>query len=662
MSLFSKTLHAGININDRSIELIILNDVDHPKRIEHAARVTLASGTIERGIIKEPQRLVRALASVKAQAGIKEKTGIRATISLSEDLVYPFTVTFDPTTPQEKKRFLIEEEAKNRIPIPRNELILFRIPGEPHPHITFLYAIRKNVALAYERALAEVGITVDHIEPESIAISRFLLPDVHRQQSTTIIDIGTNITHCITLFEGYPILSQVIPHGADTLRATIAKKTKKASQDHTKKINSIFGPFADLLKEKILHADTFSSMYRSLKRDNKIVLVGGGSLLPHIAESCQEKIKRPVSTGTLTRVMEIPTALKRELALYAQAIGSALRETSKIAGFSLEIVEQEHAEKKKLLSLTQFKSRTTLLIIFFVLLIVLLIALVLRQQRQNPSNNNPALSNSSQQTENQDSMTGESIDVFTVNISPSSTLLSYSVLTETTTDEQKITTTGEETIAGQITGVVVFHNDTSAEKPLVASTRILSPDGFIFRTDDAIVIPANGTIEANVTSDEENLETDIAENTRFSVPGLSASNQQVIYAINSEKLSANSGVKILSDEDVATALDLAKEALQDELEAAFKQREDVSTLVSFIPEQTKFTTTSDPDVGSEAAEATVTITATGTALSFPLAELQNLAYGQIGVEATIKTLSVTVSSFDAQTKTGSIGITVQYVR
>ncbi len=60
-------------------------------------------------------------------------------------------------------------------------------------------------------------------------------------------------------------------------------------------------------------------------------------------------------------------------------------------------------------------------------------------------------------------------------------------------------TTGEETLGGEeVTGIVNLINKYNKNQTLVATTRLLSTDGKLFRLKEAVNIPAGGTISAAV--------------------------------------------------------------------------------------------------------------------------------------------------------------------
>ena len=96
--------------------------------------------------------------------------------------------------------------------------------------------------------------------------------------------------------------------------------------------------------------------------------------------------------------------------------------------------------------------------------------------------------------------------------------------------------TSEDESTGLVMGTVTLINKYNKTQPLVAKTRLLSPDGKLFRLKEAVSIPAGGTATASVYADKNGSDMAVDANTRFTIPGLWAGIQDRIYAENSAPL------------------------------------------------------------------------------------------------------------------------------
>jgi len=128
-------------------------------------------------------------------------------------------------------------------------------------------------------------------------------------------------------------------------------------------------------------------------------------------------------------------------------------------------------------------------------------------------------------------------------------------------------TSGEEILGEEVTGQVTLINKYNKTQPLVINTRLLSPDGKLFRLKEAVSIPAGGSVIANVYADKPSAEMAINAPTHFTIPGLWAGIQDRIYGESSEPFNYGSQVKkFIKQKD----LDLAKKDITEVLNLKVK--------------------------------------------------------------------------------------------
>ena len=114
------------------------------------------------------------------------------------------------------------------------------------------------------------------------------------------------------------------------------------------------------------------------------------------------------------------------------------------------------------------------------------------------------------------------------------------------------------------TGQLSIHNNMTFAQPLVATTRFLSADGVLFRLSNQVNVPAGGTVDAEVYADVEGASGNIAA-THFTIPGLSAAKQELVYADSAEVFVGGTFTRaVVSEAEMNTAADtLSGELLQD---------------------------------------------------------------------------------------------------
>lgn len=122
---------------------------------------------------------------------------------------------------------------------------------------------------------------------------------------------------------------------------------------------------------------------------------------------------------------------------------------------------------------------------------------------------------------------------------------------------------GKASAPGRSTGRATIINDTSKSYVFVATTRLLSKDGVLFRMKSPSPIPAGGSVTVDVYADEPGSGGDIGA-TVFTIPGLPPALQKDIYAKSGASMSggsARSKSKTVTQDDI----DAAKKSLVDKL-------------------------------------------------------------------------------------------------
>ncbi|MBI5135660.1 hypothetical protein HZA86_05540 [Candidatus Uhrbacteria bacterium] len=89
---------------------------------------------------------------------------------------------------------------------------------------------------------------------------------------------------------------------------------------------------------------------------------------------------------------------------------------------------------------------------------------------------------------------------------------------------------------GKAEGVVTITNRTTRAQPLVPTTRLLSPQGVLFRTTEFVTVPGGGAVDVHVVADQPGSAGDIGPTT-FILPGLWKGAQEQITGANAKPMS-----------------------------------------------------------------------------------------------------------------------------
>jgi len=121
--------------------------------------------------------------------------------------------------------------------------------------------------------------------------------------------------------------------------------------------------------------------------------------------------------------------------------------------------------------------------------------------------------------------------------------------------------TEEKDIISDTVGKVTIINNYSKDQQLVATTRLLSPDGVLLRIKSDIKVPAGQSLSVEVYADKPDEFTEL-EPTQFIIPGLWSGLQDKIYGESKAALTKGGfKVKVVSQNDI----DNAAKSLADEL-------------------------------------------------------------------------------------------------
>ncbi len=223
---------------------------------------------------------------------------------------------------------------------------------------------------------------------------------------------------------------------------------------------------------------------------------------------------------------------------------------------------------------------------------------------------------------------------------------------------------GKKTVEGTSRGTVTIVNTSSKAQPLVATTRLLSPEGVLFRIDKTVTAPAGGTVTVEAYADQPGATGDVGPTT-FTIPGLSESLQKVIYAKNDAAFSGGSSeVSVVSQSDLdASALTL-RSALEDKAKAQLRtEAGDGFAGESFS--STVVSQTSSVQAGTEVGEYTLTMSVQSVGVFYDQQALVNIAtrklyeqlsQGEMFVGFDASKLQAVVSKYDVESGKANVRV------
>lgn len=182
------------------------------------------------------------------------------------------------------------------------------------------------------------------------------------------------------------------------------------------------------------------------------------------------------------------------------------------------------------------------------------------------------------------------------------------------------TTTSTKTASA---GSVTLYNDSGVEQPLVATTRLLTNSGVLYRLKKGVTVAANGKIVAEVYPDKRDSSSDIGPSS-FTIPGLSVSRQKEVYAKSTVQLTGTGTqqVGVITEDDIKLGTAAFVEALKSKASDLAKAKFSDGKGVGYLAQ---YTADTKAKIGDTVDSFTISGKATVVLANFNTADLTQLA-------------------------------------
>ena len=338
----------GLDISDRSVKFVELERKDSGFSVSKFGSRNLPPGIIESGEIKQKEKFVDFLKSIKEESGAKF-----VNVSLPEEKAFLSRIKI-PATKEEELRSILEFQFEEHIPLPVQDAIFdFEVVKkekveEKEEFLSVnIVAFPKNLAESYRDAFEEAGLTPLAFEMEAYAFARVAIPK-EEKKSCFLVDIGKTRATFAIVNKGVMQFASTIEIGGDNFDAALAKnfgvsrlkaeEIKKErglmrNKDNEKFFNFLL-PVAAAIKDEISKHVIFWNSHLDdndgEKTISRIILCGGEANLKGFSEYLSYELKLPVEISNpwvnlISFEKEIPELELEESLSYAVAIGLSLR-------------------------------------------------------------------------------------------------------------------------------------------------------------------------------------------------------------------------------------------------------------------------------------------------------------------------------------------------
>lgn len=202
----------------------------------------------------------------------------------------------------------------------------------------------------------------------------------------------------------------------------------------------------------------------------------------------------------------------------------------------------------------------------------------------------------------------------------SSNILPGQILSSPASSTDSFTPSQTTTQTSKANGKVTIINNYSSNQPLIATTRLLTPDGILFRTTETVTVPAGGKLEVSVEADEVGKKYAIGPS-KFTIPGLWEGLQDKIYATSDAPMTLeNITIKTITPAD----LENAKQTLLKKIITSAKK--DYGNSENYLIIKTEIlSTNASNQVGDQAASFNFSVEANVIIIQFPIQGMHTIA-------------------------------------
>ncbi len=351
----------AVDIGSSSIKVIQL-------RKEHGKAILETYGELSTGpygdlavgqaVTLGQDKILEALHDLFREANVTATSGCMA-IPLRSSLLVAIEI---PKLPKDELASAIPIEARKFVPVPISEVALdwWVIPEredrspvyhaeEAAPKKTLevlIAAIHRDTVKLYEEVGKAMELGIDFFEIETFSAIRSSL--TNDLSATAIVDFGAGTTKVAIIDYGVVRVSHTINKGAQDLTAALSRslnvpfdkaeeiKRKVGLVEQVTASGEVSGIISPIIEFILAEVNRVIIGYQAKQRRavEKVLVIGGGALLPGFAELAQRTMQMNVVMGNPFEKVESPAFLENTLReagpVFAVSLGLALRKLQDI--------------------------------------------------------------------------------------------------------------------------------------------------------------------------------------------------------------------------------------------------------------------------------------------------------------------------------------------
>ncbi len=303
--MFCKSL--GLDISDRSIEVLELTKGWKNIKVSSYNRQALDSGIVEDGKILQLAKLAQIISELLTKANPRAITQKKINISLPETQIFTHIFKFPLDLNEDGVVEALNYQIPEIFPFDIEDIHYdWRITHKGSSQQEVLVAAAPKVLIdSYLELFQQAKLEPQALLLESLSTAQAILPGDLNKQGALLLDLGTK-TSLISIFDELGLrYSYNIPHAGQHITEDIAKELK-LSEDEAEKIKIKNG-----LDHKQKSMDTHEIIEKSLSTIIKEVKKS----IDYYEKHSQQKISKIILSGGTAKMNKLPEYLKGLLEL-----------------------------------------------------------------------------------------------------------------------------------------------------------------------------------------------------------------------------------------------------------------------------------------------------------------------------------------------------------
>lgn len=314
------TTRIGLDISTSSVRVCQLSVKDGAFRLDRFGQMPLPLGAVENGEVRDPVTVGAAIKMLWKQTKIKTK---RVSIGVASQRVVVRHVDIPYLKPEERAKSLPLMVA-DQVPMPLDEAVLDFVPlqtdaGEDGTLVSrgLLIAAAEDAVLKAIEAAELGGLKVTDVDLTPFALVRALVhadPLGMQQDAEAIVDIGATTTTLVVHSNGVPQFVRILMMGGQDVTDRLVEElgvnlpTAESLKRETVLDDAIpllpdtpayiISDVVQQLVDEVRGSLDYYLATGTLSRLDRIVLTGGGSLIPGLDERLELSAALPVRRAT----------------------------------------------------------------------------------------------------------------------------------------------------------------------------------------------------------------------------------------------------------------------------------------------------------------------------------------------------------------------------